>query len=308
MSENPRLSVIVANFNRARYLGQCLDSILNQTFKELEIVVYDDGSRDGSPDLIRRYEQNCPGLVRGLGEAGNQGVAYARHQALLASRGEYVTTLDSDDYYLDAGKLSREMALVDARRGGGSREPVAFSAFVPVDENGRPQTGWIEKQPVREGRLFAAILGRTCMIPRDFVMGRPLYFAAGGYDFSLSTFEDWDLKLRLARRCDFCYTGSRGTAYRRDGKGLSARPLHEQLRNLRRVFKRYYPALESARRRQVRREFEDFAGGLWRQHHPRSGPAAEKLFAAWFRVSLRLELSIGPNDTAGPGAMVQSHE
>lgn len=230
------LSVIVANYNSAPYLRDCLDSILRQTFRDREVICADDGSTDGSPDIIREYAERCPDSVTAIFSPVNRGVAITRHEAILRAQGAYLTTLDSDDYYSDARKLEAEMSLVLQCREVEHQDILAFSHVVPVDGDLLRTGGRGETAPVREGFIFEDLITRSCMIPRDFIMHRQAYFAAGGYDFSLATHEDWDLKIRLSCICPFRCTGISGTAYRRNSTGLSRLPFPHRADNLWRVF------------------------------------------------------------------------
>jgi glycosyltransferase involved in cell wall biosynthesis len=259
--KSPLLSVIVANYNNAATLAECLDSILGQTFQDLEIVVYDDGSSDGSAAVLRRYGESRPGVVKAILDPVNRGAGHARHQAILASSGSHLTTLDSDDYYFDPRKLEKEMDLVRLHRETGGEAVLAFSNVLLV-RPGRPDCVWGTDATIREGRIAADILGRRCFIPRDFVMLREAYFDAGGYDSGLPIYEDWDLKIRLAARHEFRYTGIVGTAYRRHGKGLSAAPPAEHRRCLELVFDKNIRLIKWPRRRKIKKTFESFMGTL----------------------------------------------
>ena len=92
----PILSVVVPSYNNAPWLGRCLDSILNQKFRELEVLVVDDGSRDESPALIREYEAK-DSRVRGILQE-NAGVTAARLAGVAQARGQWITFVDSDDF------------------------------------------------------------------------------------------------------------------------------------------------------------------------------------------------------------------
>lgn len=89
-----KVSIVIPVYNAARCLRRCLDSIAAQTFKGFKVVAVDDGSTDGSGDVLNRYEASFP-LVRIHQE--NHGVSAARNRALAAADGEYVMFLDADD-------------------------------------------------------------------------------------------------------------------------------------------------------------------------------------------------------------------
>ncbi|KAA8816913.1 glycosyl transferase family 2 [Bifidobacterium rousetti] len=96
------VSVIVPVYNGERDLARCLDSLVGQSLEGMEIIVVDDGSTDGTPEVIRRYVERHPGRVRALRkENGGQGAA--RNLGLAEASGEYVGFVDADDY------VSRDM-------------------------------------------------------------------------------------------------------------------------------------------------------------------------------------------------------
>mgnify|MGYP000211020819 CR=1 FL=1 len=113
------ISVIIAMYNTGKYIGECLDSFLEQTFKEFEIIVIDDCSTDNGNEVVRGYEQKFNGrlkLVRLKKNSGNNGIP--NNTGLALSRGEYVVFMDSDDtvtpdmlekLYTDAKKFDADV-------------------------------------------------------------------------------------------------------------------------------------------------------------------------------------------------------
>ena len=96
MNEQPLVSVIIPVYNVERYLAQCLDSVSHQTYQNLEIICVNDGSRDGSPDILRRYADEDARIQ--VIDKANGGVSRARNDALDCARGEYIMFVDSDDW------------------------------------------------------------------------------------------------------------------------------------------------------------------------------------------------------------------
>ena len=94
-AQMPRVSVIVPLYNQKRYLVSCLRSILNQTYKNLEIIVINDGSTDDSPATARALARE-DNRIR-VFDKQNEGVAYARRDGLMKATGEFVTFMDNDD-------------------------------------------------------------------------------------------------------------------------------------------------------------------------------------------------------------------
>lgn len=96
MKEQPLVSVIIPVYNVERYLAQCLDSVSRQIYQNLEIICVNDGSRDGSPDILRRYADEDARIQ--VIDKANGGVSQARNDALDCARGEYIMFVDSDDW------------------------------------------------------------------------------------------------------------------------------------------------------------------------------------------------------------------
>ena len=94
--KQPSVSVIVPVYNGERYLSRCLDSLTGQTMKDIEIIVVNDGSTDGSGKILKKYAQSDDRIKVITQE--NMGVHGARNTGLVNSHGEYITFVDSDDY------------------------------------------------------------------------------------------------------------------------------------------------------------------------------------------------------------------
>ena len=90
-----RVSVIVPVYNAKDYIIRCIDSILEQTFKDIELILIDDGSTDGSELICDRYKSN--NTVKVIHQE-NRGVSSARNRGLEVATGTYVAFVDSDDY------------------------------------------------------------------------------------------------------------------------------------------------------------------------------------------------------------------
>jgi glycosyltransferase involved in cell wall biosynthesis len=112
---NCKVTVLVAVYNTARFLPQCLDSLLGQTLQDLQVVCIDDSSTDDSLHVLRQYAV-CDPRIEVIALTENHGQAYARNQGLLTARGEYVCFLDSDDW-LSPDALEKAVAVFEAHAG-----------------------------------------------------------------------------------------------------------------------------------------------------------------------------------------------
>lgn len=126
-----KISVIVPVYNTEKYLDKCIKSILKQTFREFEILVVDDGSQDGSAQIIRSYEQRYPELIRAFFQE-NRGQSSARNLALRNAQGEYISFIDSDDFI---GPDFLKQLYETAKR---NSSDMVICNYTKVSENGEP--------------------------------------------------------------------------------------------------------------------------------------------------------------------------
>ncbi len=239
--QNPIISVIIPNYNNADYLTECIESVLAQTYHRKEIVICDDGSTDDSHKILSHYRSHKS--IKVIYNERNLGVSRSRDRAIREANGTYISTLDSDDYYSDQDKLTSEWKILSSHKKQGE-EVIAFSnakLLLPDGTFGKFQGG----RAVREGDLLVPILSREFMIPRDFLFSREAYDAAGGYDLDSNLYEDWDLKIRLAKKYPFYYTSSMGLVHRIVGTGLSSQPKSAHIIALRKVFEKNIHLVEN---------------------------------------------------------------
>lgn len=114
MNQRPLISVVVPIYNAEKFLHKCVDSILAQSYRPLEVILVDDGSTDGSPAICDAYATKDP-RVRAVHQE-NGGVSAARNRGTQASRGDYVCYVDADDY-VDADLLQRLYGGMEEGRG-----------------------------------------------------------------------------------------------------------------------------------------------------------------------------------------------
>jgi glycosyltransferase involved in cell wall biosynthesis len=180
-----RISVLVPTYNRAHSLPRALDSILGQSLPVAEIILVDDGSEDGTQDLIRR----CYPQVRYLRQP-NGGVSRARNLGIAAARSEWIALLDSDDAWLPE-KLAAQRALL--REHPGIR--LCHSEEIWIRRGRR--VNQMAKHAKSGGYIFRACLPRCVISPSAALLHRSLFEEVGTFDEDLPACEDYDLWLRI---------------------------------------------------------------------------------------------------------------
>jgi glycosyltransferase involved in cell wall biosynthesis len=110
----PKVSVVVPIYNQAAFIRETVDSVLAQDYENVELVLSDDGSTDGTTEILREYADREPARVRVVASERNTGIAGAFNRALDAHTGEYVAWLGGDDVMLP-GKLSRQVGMLESR-------------------------------------------------------------------------------------------------------------------------------------------------------------------------------------------------
>jgi glycosyltransferase involved in cell wall biosynthesis len=154
-ASGPLVSVLIVNYNYERYLPAAIDSVLGQTYSNFELIVCDDGSKDGSPQVVNNYAYRYPDRVRAVMKE-NGGVASALNAAYAASTGEVVCFLDADDLFApDKLRLVVDVFTTNPRAGLVANRMVKFgdngamSGLIP--QFGRLDSGWIRDELLRTG-------------------------------------------------------------------------------------------------------------------------------------------------------------
>src|SRR5262245_30229906 len=192
----PRVSVVIPCFNYARFVGGAVESVLDQTMPDLEVVVVDDGSTDETDRVVASYFERDH-RVRYVRQE-NRGLAAARNTGVRATAGELVGFLDADDTWMSP-KLERQVARFDGRPELGlvSTGYVVWGESTGAEATRRPARlrGWVLPRLAVENLVSGSA---TTSVVRRAVLDR-----VGLFDETLRACEDWDLWLRIARAAQF---------------------------------------------------------------------------------------------------------
>lgn len=187
----PLVSVVMPVYNTARYVGRAIESILNQTFPDFELLLLDDGSTDRSLDILKRYAAQ-DSRIR-LISRENRGISPTRNELLALAQGEFVAVMDSDDISLP-DRLAQQVAYLQ------QHPDVVWlgGAFALIDGAGRILTQM--ELPEHDSQIRALLReGHTSFLHPTALLRRSAVLQVGGYDEQLPLAEDLDLWLKLSQ-------------------------------------------------------------------------------------------------------------
>jgi glycosyltransferase involved in cell wall biosynthesis len=250
----PLVSVVIPTYNAGQFIAAALDSVLSQSFRDLEVVVVDDGSTDDTEARMQAY--GTP--IRYLRQK-NAGVAVARNRGIAESRSKYIAFLDADDTWFP-NKLGRQIDALSSHPG----VRACYSAFQMVDAQLRSLG--VPANPRRAGLLEdllmrGNVIGSICTVLAE----RTLFDEVGAFDPTLSQCADWDMWVRIGTRTDALYLDEPLVTYRQHAANMSrnARLLEEDsLRVLRKAFDMngLSESLRARRRQAFGRNYRVLAG------------------------------------------------
>ena len=208
---SPRVTVLMAVYNGERFLRPAIESILNQTFTDFELLIVDDASTDSTPAIIRSYQDP---RIRVIRNERNSGAGYSRNVGLRNARGEYIAVLDADDVAYPQ-RLAEQVAFLDAHADivllGGAQDL--------IDERGvRLKTMYFPTDPLI---IRWTLLFRNCVQHSTVMYRRDAALQAGGYDPKLPSAEDFSLWGRLAAVYPLAQTSQVLAMYRSHPSGIS---------------------------------------------------------------------------------------
>jgi glycosyltransferase involved in cell wall biosynthesis len=233
------VSVIIPCYNAERWIREAIDSCRNQTHKNLEIIVIDDGSSDGTLDILKSY-----GSTIKLESRPRLGGNNARNRGFALSNGEYIQYLDADDYLLPE-KIAKQLTFLSQ-----TGADVVYGDWKHRFHrtNGESWLGEI----VRSGKqsdILAALLSGWWVAMLALLFRRTVVEKVGGWDESLKAAQDTDFFISVARvTTNVIYQPGCDSIYRRPNDITVSTDRQRKLENLQRVFDKAVAALISQNR------------------------------------------------------------
>jgi len=196
MSIHPTVSVIIPTFNRSQYITEALDSVLDQTFTDYEILVIDDGSIDNTKEVLTHYMNKITYIYQ-----ENQGVSAARNTGIQHAHGKYIAFLDSDDMWLPI-KLEKQVAILDEH----SDIALVYTNVGYCDSNGEILKFSNKSKLFQSGYIPEKVLlwKVNCGYLQTWLIRKSCFDEVGLLDTSFKMSEDREISVRIALKYKIC--------------------------------------------------------------------------------------------------------
>lgn len=212
----PKVTAIIPCFNREKFIGEAVQSVLDQTYSNIETLVIDDGCTDSSRAVLDTFGDR----IRVLEHPGrqNRGQSAGINLALSQSQSDYVAILDSDDRWLP-DKIAEQVEYLEAHPDVG----LVYGRGEAVDENGR-HLFYIHGPDHREtSDPHRVLLDCYFLLPNNSLVRRSVFEQVGGFDETLRSAQDHDMAIRVAEVTRLAFVDRMWFQYRRHPDSISRR-------------------------------------------------------------------------------------
>lgn len=218
-----KVSIIIPCFNDAKYIKETIDSVLSQTHKNIEIIVVDDFSTDGSPSIVNSFNDSRLIYVR---NDKNMGAAYCRNQGIKKATGSYIAFLDGDDVW-EKDKIEKQLRFM-------VNNDYSFSCtkYILIDESSK-ELGIVISAPKK---ITHNMFLRSDYIGCLTAMYKREVFPDLEIPNELKKRNDYALWIKLSEKCDCYYLDEPLARYRKRTKSLSSTKKHKLLKYHKQMF------------------------------------------------------------------------
>lgn len=188
---NPKVSVIIPTYNRANVVCNAVDSVINQTYKNIEIIVVDDGSTDDTKKVLNKYAGNIKYIKQ-----SNQGVSSARNLGIKESTGEYLAFIDSDDVW-HSDKVQKQLDFFNSNKNNNIGLVYTNTILIDKDNQKKKRRDFFTKNESGILEFIDVFKDPYLGLPTVMILSSVIN-KVGLFDEGLETAEDIDLYLRIS--------------------------------------------------------------------------------------------------------------
>lgn len=228
-----KVAFLLPVYNASRFLRECLDSILTQTYHDFELIACDDGSLDESLSILREYELH-DNRVRVIANTRNLGIAATRNRLLseLSDSVRFIALMDADDVCF-SNRLTRQMDFLDAHP-----EIAAVGASLEIIDENDDTTGF-RKYPVSSTELKKTILKSNPLSQSSLLLRREVFESIGEYDEKCIASSDYAYWLKAMKKFKFANLSEPVIYYRISSSQIKQTHLKDTLRTTLRLQRKY---------------------------------------------------------------------
>ena len=204
----PEVSIYILNYNYGKFIGQAIESCVDQSFKNIEIIIIDDGSTDNSKEIIQLYARKYPFIKTRFNK--NQGLIKSCNHALKLAEGKYILRLDADDW-LDRNAIEIMFNKMEKNK----KIELLFPDYYEIDENNNV-LHTIRRHDFKKVKLFDSPAHGACTLFRKNTL-----ISMGGYDENFSCQDGFEIWLRFYKKFKVMNLNLPLFYYRRHGSNLT---------------------------------------------------------------------------------------
>ncbi|MDO0825346.1 glycosyltransferase [Desulfosporosinus nitroreducens] len=210
----PKVSVVIPTYNHARYLPYALESVIYQSYANLEVIVIDDGSTDGTSKVVKNYGSKINYIYK-----ANGGTPSALNLGLSVATGKYICWLSADDGLI-GDKISKQVRLMESDPGLG----FSYTSFVVIDANGTKQYDVNSAFYPNKQEMVTKLMEGCFINGSSVMMSSSALKNVGNFDEGLPQAHDYDLWYRFLRHYTCGFLAEPLLAYRWHGENMSKNP------------------------------------------------------------------------------------
>lgn len=227
----PKVSIVIPTYNHARYLPYALNSVLNQSYANIEVLVIDDGSTDGTAELVKPYLSVINYIYK-----QNEGTPSALNLGLSKAVGKYICWLSADDMLME-DKVTKQVALMESDTSLG----FSYTSFIVIDAKGEKQYAVNSLNFPGRREMVTNLIGGCFINGSSVMMRRSALREVGYFDEQLPQAHDYDLWFRFLCHYNCGFLAEHLLAYRWHGENMSQNPDEACTAIVRERAKRLFP-------------------------------------------------------------------